>query len=210
MISEIFYSLQGEGVWIGAPTVFVRTSGCNLKCKWCDTEYALARGKVMAIDDILLEIGKFNCPNICVTGGEPLIQKDITRFIQKLLDRQYFVSVETGGSISIESLPCEERIMICLDIKCPSSEEHQKMDFSNIELLSPSDQLKFVIANDDDYEYAKDVISKYRPICQVIMQPEGGKELKKLAENVLRDKLGANVRVLPQLHKLIWGDKRGV
>jgi len=208
LISEIFYSLQGEGILMGAPTVFVRTAGCNLRCKWCDTEYAFTGGKEMSIDGIIREVGKYDCPHVCITGGEPLIQKDIIKLIQELLDRKYFISVETGGSISIEALPCDEKITISLDIKCPSSGEDQKMEFLNIELLSPNDQLKFVIADDIDYKYAKEIIAKHKPICPIIMQPVGGRDLKELAEKVFRDKI--NIRVLPQLHKLIWGDRRGV
>lgn len=207
-ISEIFYSLQGEGILMGVPTVFVRTAGCNLRCKWCDTEFAFTGGKEMSIDEIIKEVGKFDCPHVCITGGEPLIQKDVTKLIQELLDRKYFISVETGGSISIEPLPCDEKITISLDVKCPSSGEDKKMEFSNIELLSPNDQLKFVIADDNDYEYAKEIIAKHKPICAIIMQPVGGRDLKELAEKVFRDKI--NIRVLPQLHKLIWGDRRGV
>ncbi len=207
-ISEIFSSLQGEGLLIGAPTVFLRTAGCNLRCSWCDTEYAFSDGKEMRIDELIKGIGNYDCQRVCITGGEPLIQKDMMTFIQKLLDGGYFISVETGGSVSIESLPCDEKIIVSLDLKCPSSGEHEKMDFSNIELLSPNDQLKFVIADDNDYEYAKDIIAKRSPICQIVFQPVGGKDLKELAEKVLRDNLDA--RVLPQLHKLIWGEKRGV
>jgi len=207
-ICEIFHSLQGEGILIGTPTVFIRTAGCNLRCQWCDTEFAFEDGKEMSLDEIIEEIEKFKCHLICITGGEPLIQKDISKLVQILLEKNYFVSVETGGASSIEILPCDEKLSINLDIKCPSSGEHEKMNFLNVELLSPNDQLKFVIADDDDYKYAKDIIAKYKPGCHVIMQPVGGKELRELAEKVLRDKL--EVTVLPQLHKIIWGDKRGV
>jgi 7-carboxy-7-deazaguanine synthase len=208
MISEIFHSLQGEGLLIGMPTVFVRTSGCNLRCKWCDTEYAFDEGTEMYVDEIVDQIKEYDCGHVCITGGEPLIQEDSIKLVQKLLDMKFLVSFETGGSISLASLPCSENLTICMDIKCPSSGEDNKMRFSNIELLSPNDQLKFVIADGDDYGYAKKIIAKYRPVSQLIMQPVGGKEMKELADDVLRDRLA--VRVLPQLHKLIWGDRRGV
>ena len=207
-ISEIFYSLQGEGILIGTPTVFIRTAGCDLRCKWCDTKYAFEKGKEMTVNEIVEKVESHDCNNICVTGGEPLIQDEILKLIQKLIDKKYLVTVETGGAHSIETLPCDDNITISLDIKCPSSGMHQKMNFSNIELLSINDQLKFVIADNEDYKYAKEIIAKYKPICRIIMQPVGGRDLKELAENVLKD--GLNVQVLPQLHKLIWGDKRGV
>jgi 7-carboxy-7-deazaguanine synthase len=208
LISEIFYSLQGEGILIGTPTVFIRTAGCDLRCKWCDTEYAFENGIEMAIDEIIGKAENYGSKNACITGGEPLIQNEISKLIQKLIDKNYLVTVETGGAHSIEILPCDDNITISLDIKCPSSGMHNRMNFSNIELLSINDQLKFVIADGEDYKYAKDIIAKYKPICRIIMQPVGGRDLKQLAENVLNDRL--NVQVLPQLHKLIWGERRGV
>ena len=207
-VCEIFCSLQGEGVTIGARTVFVRTSGCNLRCAWCDTLYALEEGREMGLDEIIGEVEKFRCGRVCITGGEPLLQKDLTKLIQRLLDLRYSISVETGGSLSIELLPCDERMSVSMDVKCPSSGMHEKMNLSNLELLSPNDQLKFVIADERDYEHAKEIMAMHKPIAQVVMQPVGGKDLKWLAERALKDKL--EVRVLPQLHKLIWGDRRGV
>jgi 7-carboxy-7-deazaguanine synthase len=208
LISEIFHSLQGEGLLIGLPTVFVRTSGCNLRCRWCDTEYAFEGGQEMSVEEVLNAAGKYNCRHVCLTGGEPLLQKDAIKLVSALLDKGYLISIETGGSVSVEILPCDDNLSISLDIKCPSSGEHERMNFSNLELLSPNDQLKFVIADDGDYEYAKKVLGDYQTICQVVMQPVGGTDMKALAEKVLDDKL--NVRVLPQLHKLIWGVRRGV
>ncbi len=206
-INEIFYSLQGEGILIGVPTTFIRTTGCNLRCTWCDTKYAYEEGKEMTLEEIVTRVRDFKANYVCLTGGEPLLQKDITKLIQELSDEGYQVSLETNGSISIEELPCLDSLMISLDIKCPSSGMHEKMEFSNLELLSPNDQLKFIIEDEKDYGYAKDIITKYNPICSIIMMPVGGIDLKNLAEWVLRDNL--NVRVLPQLHKLIWGEKRG-
>jgi 7-carboxy-7-deazaguanine synthase len=208
LISEIFHSLQGEGLLIGLPTVFVRTSGCNLRCKWCDTDYAFEGGQEMSIEEVLDSVGKYNCLHVCLTGGEPLLQKDAIKLINALLEKGYLISIETGGSVSVELLPCDDNLSISLDIKCPSSGEHDRMNFSNLELLSPNDQLKFVIADGEDYEYAKKILDEYETICQIVMQPVGGTDMKALAEKVLDDKL--NVRVLPQLHKLIWGVRRGV
>jgi 7-carboxy-7-deazaguanine synthase len=206
-INEIFYSLQGEGILIGVPTIFIRTTGCNLRCTWCDTKYAYEEGKEMTVEEIVTRVRDFRANYVCLTGGEPLLQKDTTKLIQKLSDEGYQVSLETNGSISIEELPCLDSLMISLDIKCPSSGMHEKMEFSNLELLSPNDQLKFIIEDERDYGYAKDIIINHNPVCSIIMMPVGGIDLKNLAEWVLRDKL--KVRVLPQLHKLIWGEKRG-
>jgi 7-carboxy-7-deazaguanine synthase len=207
-ICEIFRSIQGEGLDMGLPTIFVRTSGCPLRCKWCDTTYAFAEGEEMSVEEILKQVQGHQVSRVCLTGGEPLAQKDIYPLIQKLIDANYIVSIETSGAISIEDMPCDDNLRIVLDIKCPSSEMHEKMEFSNIELLGLGDELKFVIADKKDYDYAKDVIDKYQPICSIIMQPVWGIEIKELAEWVLNDNL--NARVMPQLHKMIWGEKRGV
>lgn len=207
-ICEIFHSIQGEGLNIGTPTVFVRTSGCPLRCKWCDTLYAFSEGEEMSIDEIIEKVRGYNESHVCVTGGEPLIQKDLVALLQGLLDDGYFVSVETSGAISIEKMPCVDNLRIVLDIKCPSSEMHEKMELANIELLGPADELKFVIADRKDYDYAKEIIAKHKPICSIIMQPVWGNDIRELAEWVLNDKI--NARVLPQLHKLIWGERRGV
>ncbi|MFQ5910379.1 MAG: 7-carboxy-7-deazaguanine synthase QueE [Thermoplasmata archaeon] len=208
IVNEIFKSLQGEGIEIGVPTVFVRLSGCPLRCKWCDQQDAWVEGKSKGIEEVVDEVAGHDCPYVCVTGGEPLAQDDTIRLVSALIDAGYMVSVETGGSMPLQELPCSENLMVSLDIKCPSSGMHERMDFSNIELLSPSDQLKFVIADREDYEYAKSIIEKYGPQCSIVMQPVGGKDLRWLAESVLED--GLRVRVLPQLHKVIWGDKKGV
>jgi len=207
-VNEIFYSIQGEGTYIGVPMVFVRFTGCNLRCTWCDTKYAWEEGREMEIDEIIDEIKKYQTKWVCVTGGEPLLQKDIYKFINRLLDMDYKVLVETNGSISIENLPCEENIIVDMDIKTPSSGMTQFMDLSNLELLGKKDTVKFVIANDEDYEFMKSFIKNHEINAEIIVQPEGNKNLKELVEKVLSDQL--NVRVLPQLHKIIWGDRRGV
>ncbi len=193
---------------MGLPTVFVRASGCPLKCKWCDTLYAFSEGEEISIEEILKQVQSYGVSRVCLTGGEPLAQKDFYKLLQALLDAEYFVSVETSGAIPIERTPCVDNLRIVLDIKCPSSEMHEKMEFSNIELLGPGDELKLVIADKKDYEYAKGIVEKYKPICSIVMQPVWGKEIKELVEWVLDDNL--NARVLPQLHKIVWGEKRGV
>lgn len=208
IVNEIFKSLQGEGVEIGTPTVFVRLTGCPLECEWCDQQDAWTSGESMSIEEVLGVVGGYDCGYVCVTGGEPLAQPEAVTLITKLLNTGYMVSLETGGSQSLQDLPCEESLLVSLDIKCPSSKMHEKMELSNIELLSPSDQLKFVIADERDYEYAKGIIQQHKPTSSVVMQPVGGLDLKWLAECVLKDNL--RVRVLPQLHKVIWGDRKGV
>lgn len=208
LICEIFHSIQGEGILIGIPTTFIRTTGCNLRCSWCDTKYAYEEGKEMSIEEIMAKVKDFPTNHVCITGGEPLLQKDTFRLIQRLCDEGYEVCLETNGSKSIEEMPCLDSLMVSLDIKCPSSGMHKEMALSNLELLGPNDQLKFIIGDEKDYVHAKEVIAKHNPICSIIMMPVGGRELKNLAEWVLKD--GLKVRVLPQLHKLIWGEKRGV
>lgn len=207
-ICEIYYSIQGEGLQIGLPTVFIRTSGCNLRCSWCDTTFAYEEGEEMSIEDIMAKVKNYSTNHICVTGGEPLLQKDITKLIQRLCDQGYYICVETNGSKSIEELPCEDAIMISLDVKCPSSGMHEKMDLRNIEFLGPTDQLKFVIGDREDYNHARKLIDKYEPICNIILMPVDGRNLQDIANWILKD--GLNARVLPQLHKLIWGKRRGV
>lgn len=207
-ISEIFHSIQGEGILIGVPTTFIRTTGCNLRCSWCDTKYAYEEGEEMSLEEILAKVKDFAAIHICITGGEPLLQEDVITLIEGLCGEGYYVCLETNGSRSVEELPCLDSLMISLDVKCPSSGMHEKIAFSNIEMLGLSDQLKFVIGDKDDYEYAKKIIAGHKPICSIIMTPVGGIELKNLVEWVLSD--GLKARVLPQLHRLIWGGKRGV
>ncbi|UCE92217.1 MAG: radical SAM protein [Methanobacteriota archaeon] len=204
-IYSIFRSLQGEGLTIGQPTVFIRTSGCPLRCTYCDTAKALEEGKEMSLEDIVEAVEVYGTRHVCLTGGEPLAQDDAYRLIQRLLDSRHVVIVETSGAIPIDEMPCDERLSISMDIKCPSSGESDKMIWENIELLGPTDQLKFVIGDVEDYEFAKDTVRKHTPMCEVIFTPVGGTELRGLAEDVLRDEI--DVRVLPQLHKLIWGDE---
>ena len=207
-ICEIFRSLQGEGTLIGTPTVFVRTAGCNLECAWCDTPYAKKEGDEMTVHEILEKVKAFETHFVCVTGGEPLFQKESVKLIDDLLKAGYHVSVETNGSISLEDLPCSMNMMISMDIKCPTSGMQEQMDLSNLELLSPIDQLKFVVANREDMMYATKILRDYKVESIVIFTPVGGLDLEPVADFVLKKKL--NIRVLPQLHKLIWGDKRGV
>jgi 7-carboxy-7-deazaguanine synthase len=192
---------------MGIPTTFVRTSGCNLECRWCDTSYARDEGHEMTLDRILGEIEKIGCWQVCITGGEPMSQEETVKLIDMLLEEGYFVTLETNGSISLEKLACSETLMISMDIKCPGSGQSEKMNFANIELLGPTDQLKFVISDREDYDYARKIIKDYTPGCSVVMTPVWGFEIGKIIEWVLKHRL--EVRVLPQLHKLVWGNERG-
>ena len=208
-VNEIFHSIQGEGLYMGRPSVFVRLTGCNLRCKWCDTEYAFEEGEKMSVDEVIAEIEKYGIKEVCITGGEPMLQDEVIGLMFRLIDTGYHIVLETNGSISLEDVPAEENVSVAMDIKCPSSGMADRMLFSNIELLGPGDFLKFVIADEEDYEYAMDILDKYQPECEAVFTPVGGADLKWLAEKVIDD--GAmDIRVLPQLHKIIWGEKRGI
>jgi len=207
-IYEIFRSLQGEGVLIGTPTVFIRTVGCNLRCEWCDTKAALEGGQEMSVEQILAKVEEYKTQFICLTGGEPMLQKDLIKLLNRLLERCYQVTLETNGTISLENVPCSESMLISMDVKCPSSGMQDRMMFSNIELLSPADQLKFIVADKDDLRYAENIIKEHEIKANIIFTPVGGMDLEPVARFVLSRKI--NARVLPQLHKLIWGDKQGV
>jgi 7-carboxy-7-deazaguanine synthase len=207
-VIEIFRSLQGEGVLIGTPTVFIRLQGCNLNCEWCDTGYARQGGKDMSVEQILREVEELKTQFVCLTGGEPLLQKDSLKLMNKLLEKLFHVTLETNGSLSLEDVPCAENMLISMDIKCPSSGMQEKMLFENIELLSPADQLKFIVADTDDLEYADNIIKTYDVKSSIIFTPVGGMDLEPVADYVLGKRL--NARVLPQLHKLIWSDAKRV
>jgi len=208
LVNEIFYSLQGEGRWIGLRNVFVRTSGCNLRCRFCDTTYAYEGGKQMSVDELLEAILKYSCKRACLTGGEPLLQKDSFELVKILREQDFFVLIETNGSCDISDFCEDAGVVVSLDIKCPSSGMAEKMDFENIGLLSDKDQLKLVIGNRDDYEYAKDIICRFSPSAPVFLQPVWGFDFKELAKWILQDDL--EVRLGIQLHKLVWGQQRGV
>jgi 7-carboxy-7-deazaguanine synthase len=207
-INEIFYSIQGEGKWMGLPNIFIRTTGCNLRCSFCDTTYAYETGEEMSIEEIINRIRKHPCNYVCITGGEPLLQEAIVQLIDVLLEKKYVICLETNGSIDIENLVGKKSLLISLDIKCPSSAMHEKMNFNNVSLLTCNDQLKFIIQNREDYEYAKKITKKYKPQSAIFFQPVWGINLKELSSWVLND--GLDVRIGLQLHKIIWGDRKGV
>ena len=206
-VCEVFRSLQGEGKKIGVPTFFIRTVGCNLRCSWCDTQYAMSEpGKDMSVDEIM-ELVKDE-KDVCLTGGEPMLQKDTLELLDRLSKAGKTAVLETNGSISIRDVPDSDMIIISMDIKCPCSEMQDKMEFGNIALLREKDQLKFVISDGSDLEYAVGILEKYSPKCEVIFTPVGGMDIEPLAEEVVERRI--NARVLPQLHKIIWGNKRAV
>ncbi len=208
-IVETFLSIQGEGLQMGRLTYFVRTAGCNLRCSWCDTGYALNDSDAkcqMSPDEVLELIG--DVKSICLTGGEPLLQKDAREFIEKAIEAGKTLVLETNGSVSIAGLPDSENLIVSMDIKCPSSGMQDRMDLDNLAHLKRKDQLKFVIGDEEDLAYAEEFISKHPTEANVIFSPVGGVSLEKLANEVISKKL--DVRVLPQLHKIIWGDRKGV
>ena len=207
-INEIFYSIQGEGKWVGLPNIFVRVAGCNLRCSYCDTKYAYDDGKEMSIDEIVNHIGNYPCKYVCITGGEPLLQHETLDLINAVLKRNYKISLETNGSIDIKNIVNKKSLMISLDVKCPSSNMHEKMKLENISALKKDDQLKIIIQNKEDYNYAKKIIQKYEPICHVFFQPVWASNPKNLAGWILGD--GLNVKLGLQIHKMIWGDVKGV
>ena len=209
-ITEIFHSIQGESSFAGMPCTFIRLTGCNLRCTWCDTEYSFYGGTEMTAGEVYTEIEKIGCKMVEFTGGEPLLQKAVYPLIAELLDREYTVLVETGGSINLSNL--DPRAIKVMDIKCPGSGMQDKMNFANIDLLTGRDEIKFVILDQNDYNYAKNIIEKYNLTLKtnVLVSPVYGRlDLKTLAEWILRDKV--NVRFQIQLHKYIWGpEMRGV
>ncbi len=208
-VNEIFHSIQGESSWAGQPCVFVRLTGCNLRCAYCDTSYAYEQGLFMEIPDILEQVRRLRCGLVEVTGGEPLIQEESPSLIGRLLDEGYTVLLETNGSIGIGGL--DPRCIRIVDIKCPSSGMAGQNDLHNLKELRIKDELKFVIGNREDYEFARDLLSAFPAIgCKINFSPvSGALAPRSLAEWILHDHLP--VRLNLQLHKIIWGpETRGV
>lgn len=207
-ITEIFYSLQGESCSVGLPTIFVRLTGCPLRCGYCDTAYAFQGGEWLALDEILNQVADLKCQTICVTGGEPLAQKACAEFLTQLCDAGYQVSLETSGSLDISSV--DERVVTVMDLKTPSSGEVEKNLYSNIEHLREHDQVKFVISNREDFDWAYEQLNKYElsKRCEVLFSPVFSElEPTQLADWILAEHLPVRMQV--QLHKLLWGDKPG-
>ncbi len=208
-IYEIFHSLQGESTRLGLPTVFVRLTGCPMRCGYCDTAYAFSGGSNMEVKDVLTQVKSFGTQYVTVTGGEPLAQKECHQLLTALCDAGYNVSLETGGAMDIANV--DQRVSTILDIKTPGSAEDKNMLWSNIEHISAKDEVKFVLCGRADYEWAKQKISelKLKEKCTILFSPSFH-ELSSadLAAWVLEDKLP--VRMQLQLHKILWGEKAGV
>ena len=210
-INEIFSSIQGEGIMQGFPTIFIRTSGCNLRCLYCDTQYAYDEGVDMDLRKILEEIKNKKIRRICLTGGEPLLQKDCAEFIKTLVTLGYQVVLETNGSISLIKVPRSQRLSISMDVKCPSSLEHSKMKLENLTRLGSNDVVKFIIGDLVDMKFAKNIIKRFslEKKTNVIMQPVWKSDPKKIVSFIMDNKL--DVRVGLQIHKFIWPpETRGV
>lgn len=208
-ITEIFYSLQGEADSAGAPTVFVRLTGCPLRCHYCDTSYAFQGGEWVSLDDILEQVAGFGVPHVCVTGGEPLAQPACRTLLARLCDAGFRVSLETSGALDVHRI--DPRVVKVMDIKTPASGEAEKNRWCNLEHLSPADQIKFVICNRGDFEWARDQVrdKELAQIAGVWFSPAFGELAPAdLAGWILQEKLP--VRLQLQLHKLLWGDRPGV
>ena len=202
-VNEIYFSVQGESSRAGLPCVFIRLTYCNLRCEYCDTEYAFYAGEDYTIGEIVSEVKKYDCRLVELTGGEPLIQTQALDLMKRLCDEGYDVMLETGGSLSIQDV--DRRVMIVMDLKCPTSGMIKKNFYENINYLKPSDEVKFVIGNREDYEWAKEIIEKYKLVGKnnVLMSVVFGElEPLTLVEWILEDKL--NVRFQLQMHKFIW------
>ena len=210
-INEIFHSVQGESTYAGRPCVFVRLTACDLRCSWCDTPYAFYEGSKRSLDDVIGEVDRYGCSLVEVTGGEPLLQEEVYPLMQRLLDSGKTVLLETGGHRSTERVPAE--VVTILDVKCPGSGESGKVHWATLERLRPTDEVKFVIKDRADYEFARDVVRRYDlapTTAAVLFSPvHGVMNARELAEWILADRLP--VRLQLQAHKYIWDPQtRGV
>jgi 7-carboxy-7-deazaguanine synthase len=207
-ITEIFFSLQGETSRVGLPTVFIRLTGCPLRCTYCDTAYAFAGGQNMSLANILREVAGYVPRYVTVTGGEPLAQKNCPLLLRALCDAGYEVSLETGGALDISTV--DARVMRVVDIKTPASGEVEKNLWSNLQLLTAHDEIKFVLCDEADYQWAKKMLLQHRLAekCPVLFSPAHGTlNATQLAEWILRDRLPVRMQV--QLHKLLWDNAPG-
>lgn len=207
-ITEIFFSLQGETRTVGLPTVFIRLTGCPLRCGYCDTAYAFQGGRWMTVEAILAETAKYGAHYVTVTGGEPLAQKACIALLQSLCDKGYQVSLETSGALDVSAV--DSRVVKVVDLKTPGSLEVKKNNYENIMHLLPHDQIKFVICDRKDYEWAKEIMEKYQLIqrCEVLFSPSYEQQsAAELADWILQDQL--MVRLQIQLHKFLWGNASG-
>jgi 7-carboxy-7-deazaguanine synthase len=207
-INEIFHSLQGEARQAGLPTVFVRLTGCPLRCHYCDSAYAFQGGQWMHLDEVMEAVGQYGTRHVCVTGGEPLAQKRCTELLARLCDAGYEVSLETSGAMDISL--ADPRVSRVMDLKTPGSGEQSRNLWSNLDALTPHDQVKFVICSREDYEWARDQLLERGLVerCEVLFSPSWGEvDSTAMANWILQDRLP--VRFQLQLHKLLWGDVPG-
>lgn len=207
-ITEIFHSIQGEGLDAGERTAFVRLTGCPLRCTYCDTEYAFTGGEWMSLDAILERVAALDVPNVCVTGGEPLVQPDCPELLASLCDAGYRVSLETAGALDVSGL--DPRVIKVMDLKTPASGEAQRNLYANLDFLQEGDQVKFVICDEHDYRWALQQVARHwlDRRCRVLFSPAAGRIAPgELADWILRDH--APVRLQIQLHKVLWGDAPG-
>jgi 7-carboxy-7-deazaguanine synthase len=210
-INEIFHSIQGESTHAGRPCVFVRLTACDLRCSWCDTPYAFHEGRKVSIDDILTEVRSYQCPVVEITGGEPLLQKEVYALMDRLLADGQTVLLETGGHLSVEQVP--PGVIKVIDVKCPGSGEGGRTHWENLERLAPADEVKFVIKDRGDYDYARDVVERFglagRSAAVLFSPVHGVLDPTELCAWILEDRL--LVRLQLQAHKYIWGPHtRGV
>ncbi len=207
-ITEVFYSLQGESNTVGLPTVFIRLTGCPLRCVYCDTAYAFTGGKKIKIAEIIVQAEQYGTKYITVTGGEPLAQPACLELITQLLDKGFVVSLETSGAIDISAV--DPRAIKVMDLKTPSSGELSKNLYQNIHFLNTQDQVKFVIGNDEDYDWSKSALTEHGLLerCEILFSPVMGQQNPtELAEKILQDRLPVRFQI--QLHKLLWDDAQG-
>ena len=207
-ITEIFYSLQGEGRSTGFPTVFIRLTGCPLRCDYCDTQYAFTGGESMAVAEILSQVVGYQVQHVTVTGGEPMAQPEVLSLLSQLSDLGYEVSLETSGALDLSAV--DSRVIKVMDLKTPASGESGANRYANIEYLNSQDQLKFVICDEADYEWSKQKLMEYALAerCELLFSPcHGYLEPSQLADWILRDRLP--VRFQMQLHRILWDDLRG-
>ena len=208
-VNEIFYSLQGESSFAGRPCVLVRLTGCHLRCSWCDSEHAFYEGEWLSLDEVLSRVATLGCPLVELTGGEPLLQPAALPLLAALCDAGYQVLLETSGAVDISAV--DPRVRRIVDVKCPGSGEADRNHWPNLEALRPGDELKLVLADEADYEWARELVLERRlhERCPVWFSPVAGRlDPALLAGWILRDHLP--VRLQLQLHKLLWGDARGV
>ncbi len=207
-ITEIFYSLQGESNTVGFPTVFIRLTGCPLRCSYCDTSYAFSGGSKQTIQSIIEQVDQYQAKYITVTGGEPLAQPSCHTLLSELLDRGYQVSLETSGALDVSAV--DDRVVKVMDLKTPASDEMDKNIYQNIDYLSSKDQVKFVIADEQDYQWSKSIVQQYEleQRCEILFSPVMGEMNPRiLAENIIQDNLPVRFQI--QLHKYLWDDAQG-